>query len=62
MQRSLKELLKLLDVIIVILSEIQTGKRVLLPMVYVDYIIFDEEIEYEYPFSGGPGIASYPPR
>lgn len=46
----------------VILSDPQTGKRVLLPMVYVDYITFDEEIEYEYPFPGGPGLASYPPR
>ena len=45
-----------------ILSQTETGKRVLLPMVYVDYIIFDEEIEYEYPFNGGPGLASFPPR
>ena len=46
-----------------IISDPQTGKRVLLPMVYVDYITFDEEIEYEYPFSGGgPGVANYPPR
>lgn len=46
----------------VIISDPQTGKRVLLPMVYVDFITFDEEIEYEYPFSGGPGLVSYPPR
>ncbi len=47
-----------------IVSESQTGKRVLLPMVYVDFVIFDEEIEYEYPFAGGAGggLASYPPR
>ena len=46
----------------VIISDPQTGKRYLIPMVYVDFVTFDEEIEYEYPFSGGPGLASYPPR
>lgn len=47
----------------VIISDPQTGKRYLIPMVYVDYVTFDEEIEYEYPFAGGgPGLASYPPR
>lgn len=47
----------------VIISDPQTGKRYLIPMVYVDFITFDEEIEYEYPFGGGgPGLASYPPR
>lgn len=45
-----------------ILSDPQTGMRYLLPMVYVDYITFDEEIEYDYPFGGGPGMVSYPPR
>jgi spore germination protein Q len=45
-----------------IISDPQSGKRYLIPMVYLDYITFDEEIEYEYPFSGAPGIASYPPR
>lgn len=46
----------------VIISDPQTGKRYLIPMVYVDFVTFDEEIEYEYPFGGGPGLASYPPR
>lgn len=46
----------------VIISDPQTGQRYLIPMVYVDFVTFDEEIEYEYPFSGGPGLASYPPR
>lgn len=45
-----------------ILSDPQTGMRYLFPMVYLDYVTFDEEIEYEYPFNGGPGLASYPPR
>ncbi|KKB36474.1 hypothetical protein QY97_00873 [Bacillus thermotolerans] len=44
-----------------ILSDPQTGRRVLLPMVYFDYATFDEELEYQYPFDGGP-LASYPPR
>ncbi|KAB7707650.1 spore coat protein GerQ [Bacillus aerolatus] len=48
-----------------ILSDPQTGKRILLPMVYLDYVTFDEEIEYDYPLGGGGGsgsLASYPPR
>lgn len=38
----------------IILSDPETDKRYLLLMVYVDYIVFDEEIEYAYPF-GNPG-------
>ncbi|KHE66780.1 spore coat protein GerQ, partial [Halobacillus sp. BBL2006] len=34
----------------IILSDPQTGKRYLLLMVYLDYITFDEEINYNYPF------------
>lgn len=46
-----------------ILSDPQTGGRVLLPMVYLDYVTFEEEIEYEYPFNGvGADITTYPPR
>lgn len=45
-----------------ILSDPQTGQRILLPMVYLDYVTFDEEIEYQYPFSGGPSLAQFPPR
>lgn len=45
-----------------ILSDPQTGKRYLLPMIYVDYVTFDEEIEYDYPYGGGPGLTAYPPR
>ncbi|WP_100332523.1 spore coat protein GerQ [Bacillus xiapuensis] len=44
-----------------VLSDPQTGRRYLLPMVYLDYITFDEEIEYQYPFGGGQ-MATYPPR
>ncbi|KON86060.1 spore gernimation protein GerQ [Sporosarcina globispora] len=46
----------------VILSDPQTGQRILLPMIYLDYVTFDEEIEYEYPFGSAPGMAAYPPR
>lgn len=35
-----------------IISDPQTNKRYLLLMVYLDYITFDEEINYTYPFSG----------
>ena len=46
-----------------ILSDPQTGMRYLLLMVYLDYVTFDEEIEYEYPFQGGgAGLTSFPPR
>src|SRR4051794_26176011 len=45
-----------------ILSDPQTGKRLLLPMVYLDYVTFDEEIEYEYPFSAAPDLATHSPR
>ena len=47
----------------VILSERDSEKRVLIPMVYVDYVVFYEEINYEYPqFSGGTSLATYNPR
>ncbi|WP_425590300.1 spore coat protein GerQ [Fictibacillus sp. B-59209] len=39
----------------IILSDPQTGKRFLLLMVFVNYITFDEEIEYTYPFGGSQG-------
>lgn len=47
-----------------ILSNPQTGERDLIPMVYVDYITFQEEIEYEPHFGGGftQPLSSYPPR
>jgi spore germination protein Q len=42
----------------IILSDQKTGKRYLLLMVYLDYITFDEEIAYYYPYDA----VSYPPR
>ncbi len=36
----------------IIISDPKTGKRYLLLMVYLDYVEFDEEIAYDYPFSG----------
>lgn len=47
----------------IILSDPQTGKRYLLLMIYLDYITFDEEINYSYPYNGtGSGTAQYQPR
>jgi spore germination protein Q len=46
----------------IILSDPQTGKRYLLLMVYLDYITFDEELEYEYPFNSQGQLAQYLPR
>ena len=57
-----KALLKLQEETILILSDPQTGERILLPMVYLDYVTFNEEIEYEYPFGAGPGLTTSPPR
>lgn len=45
-----------------ILSDPQTGKRYLIPMVHLDYVTFDEEVEYEYPFGAGAQLSTYPPR
>jgi spore germination protein Q len=45
-----------------ILSDPQTGKRFLIPMVHLDYVTFDEEVEYEYPYGGAPQLGTYPPR
>lgn len=46
----------------VIISDPQTGERNLIPMVYVDYITFTEEVEYEYPFGSTQQMATYPSR
>ncbi|KXG08566.1 spore coat protein GerQ [Anoxybacillus rupiensis] len=46
-----------------ILSDPQNGKRYLLPMIYLNYVTFDEEIAYEYPYAGSAaGLSSYSPR
>jgi spore germination protein Q len=39
----------------IIISDPQTGMRFLLLMVNLDYITFDEELNYYYPFAGGAG-------
>lgn len=44
-----------------ILSDPETGQRYLIPMVYFGYAVFDEELDYDYPF-GVPGATTYPPR
>ncbi|ELK48994.1 spore coat protein GerQ [Halobacillus sp. ACCC02827] len=47
----------------IILSDPQTGKRYLLLTIYLDYITFDEEINYNLPFGGSSaGFAQYNPR
>lgn len=47
----------------IIISDPETGKRHLLLMVYLDYITFDEEINYTYPYTGAAGpMATYPSR
>jgi spore germination protein Q len=46
-----------------ILSDPETGVRYLIPMIYLDYVTFDEEIEYDYPgFGGMQGLTQYSPR
>lgn len=46
----------------IILSDPKTGKRYLLLMVYLDYVTFDEEINYSYPHDQSGSLANYPPR
>ncbi|WP_186320408.1 spore coat protein GerQ [Fictibacillus phosphorivorans] len=52
----------------IILSDPQTGKRYLLLMVYVNYVTFDEEINYSYPYGTqqqqqqGGQMSQYSPR
>ncbi|HLR70479.1 MAG TPA: spore coat protein GerQ [Pseudogracilibacillus sp.] len=48
----------------IILSDPNTGKRYLLLMVYLDYVTFDEKINYDYPFQAGQSnqFSNQPPR
>lgn len=46
----------------IVLSDPNTGKWYLLLMVNLDYVEFDEPINYEYPFGGTMPLASYQPR
>ncbi|WP_245676712.1 spore coat protein GerQ [Bacillus solimangrovi] len=34
----------------IILSDPETGKRYLLLMIYLDYVVFDEEVNYDLPY------------
>lgn len=43
----------------IVLSDPETGKRYLLLMVYLDYVTFNEPIEYSYPIGQ---MATYPSR
>jgi spore germination protein Q len=42
-----------------IISDPETGQRLLLPMVYLDFVTFSEEIDYSPDFGG---LATFPPR
>lgn len=47
----------------IILSEEGTGRRVLLLMVYLDYVTFNEEINYNLPFGqSSQQFSQFPPR
>ncbi|WP_077623502.1 spore coat protein GerQ [Sediminibacillus massiliensis] len=48
----------------IIISDPETGRRYLLLMVYLDYVTFDEELNYTYPYNSGGGnqLVNYPPR
>ncbi|GEN32202.1 spore germination protein Q [Cerasibacillus quisquiliarum] len=45
-----------------ILSDPETNKRYLLLMVYLDYVVFDEPINYQYPYQTQGQMATYTPR
>ncbi|MGN1400917.1 MAG: spore coat protein GerQ [Bacillus sp. (in: firmicutes)] len=44
-----------------VLADPQTTTRILLPMVHLDYITFEGELDYENPFGGQP-MSQYSPR
>lgn len=46
----------------IILSDPETGKRYLLLMIYLNYVTFDEEINYEYPFDSPGLLSGHDPR
>ncbi|PAV31413.1 spore coat protein GerQ [Virgibacillus profundi] len=46
----------------IIISDPQTGKRYLLLMIYLDYVTFDEEINYSYPYGSNSQMSMYSPR
>ncbi|WP_100009831.1 spore coat protein GerQ [Lentibacillus sediminis] len=47
----------------IVLSDPQTGRRYLLLMIYLDYVVFEEEINYAYPYGGNAGsYSTYAPR
>ncbi|WP_217586366.1 spore coat protein GerQ [Lentibacillus saliphilus] len=46
----------------IIISDPETGKRYILLMIYLDYITFDEEINYSYPFNSQGQLSLYQPR
>ncbi|PAD40520.1 spore coat protein GerQ [Terribacillus sp. 7520-G] len=45
-----------------ILRDPETNRRYLLLMVYLDYVTFDEPLNYNYPYGNPGGLANYPPR
>ncbi|ALX49847.1 spore coat protein GerQ [Lentibacillus amyloliquefaciens] len=46
----------------IILRDPRTGRRYLLLMIYLDYVTFDEELNYEYPYNSGGQMSQYSPR
>ncbi|WP_077329399.1 spore coat protein GerQ [Virgibacillus siamensis] len=46
----------------IILSDPETGKRYLLLMIYLDYVTFDEEINYAYPYGNSGNMTTNPSR
>ncbi|MDY0404518.1 spore coat protein GerQ [Virgibacillus sp. 179-BFC.A HS] len=50
----------------IIIKDPQSNRRYLLLMVYLDYVVFDEKVNYTYPFQGAAGptsqLSTYPPR
>lgn len=46
----------------IILSDPESGKRYLLLMIYLNYVVFDDEINYDYPFNSQGLLSGYSPR
>ena len=46
----------------IIVGDLETGMHYLLLMVTLDYVTFDEPIDYEYPYGGQAPLTQYSPR
>lgn len=46
----------------ILIREEDSNRRFLLLMVYLDYVLFDEQINYDYPYGNQDQLSTYNPR